>query len=196
VKTHCIPAAGSATVLIIPSGGGAPSGGLKTTVETYIESKTQFGLMPVTADDPTYNGVNITATYTTRTGFVSVTVGKLLEFALTLASCAYDVQVIDSYNDNGISTCRADVINNLWAWAFSEAEEEALAFIIDKWIDLLGTREFRDFGQVLEVGDLWIIGDSLYDYGVDEFNLTAPSSNVSVSSDEIIDTGTLNITES
>jgi len=56
-----------------------------------------------------------------------------------------------------------------YSFAFTSSENDALEYIIDKWIDLLGDREYREWGQDLEVGSLWIMGDALYEYGVDLF---------------------------
>jgi hypothetical protein len=193
-KALGIPGVGEATIHIIPSGGGAPSAGLKTQVDTYVTALTQFGKMPVTVSDPNYNTVNITATTTVRSGFTAATVYDLVEFGLTLVATAIDNQVIEYYQDNGIDATRTDIINVIWSWAFTSSENDALAFIIDQWVSLLGSRDFREWGQALEVGDLWIMGNSLYDYGSDIFSLTSPTSNQTVTSVQIIDAGTVTVT--
>jgi hypothetical protein len=190
------PDVGQATILIIPSGGGNPSSGLKSTVDTYVTALTLFGVMPVTVDDPNYVPQNINAYYTCREGFDEDTVENLLEFAMTLITCAYDNQVIEHYEDYGINSCRENVINVLWSWAFTEDENEALEFIVKKWEELLGTRDFREFGQDFEVGDAWIMGNSLYQFGVDEFGILSPTSNTSVDDDEIIGEGTIIVSPS
>lgn len=194
VKALGIGGVGTAEIIIIPSGGGAPSSGLKTIVKNYTEALSQFGLMPMLVSDPTYDTQNISATITKLPGFDPTTVENLVDFGMTLVSSAYDIQVLDSYDTSGIDICRTDVINVLWSWAFVEADNSALAHIIEKWKSLLGNRDYREWGQELEVGNLWIMGDSLYSYGVDVFALTLPTSNVTPSSDEIIDTGTVTIT--
>jgi hypothetical protein len=147
--------------------------------------------MPITVLAATEVPVNITATVTVRTGFVAATVQNLTEFALTMATCSFDNQIIEYYQDNGIDACRTTLINSYWAWAFTEEDNPALEYILDKWIALLGTREYREWGQDLEVGDLWIMGNSLYDYGLDIFALTAPTVNVAAAASEIISTGTV-----
>jgi hypothetical protein len=192
-KALGIPGSGAASIHIVPSGGGNPSTGLKTIVENYVQSKTQFGAMPITGVNPNYIPVDVDATISARAGFVENTVIDLVSFALTLATSAIDNQVIEYYEDNGIDACREDVINVLWAWNFTEDENTALEFIVSKWQSLLGDREFREWGQSLEVGDLWIMGNSLYDYGCDNFSLNAPVVNEAASVDEIIDTGTVTV---
>jgi hypothetical protein len=192
-KALGIPGIGTASIQVIPTGGGNPSAGLKTTVQTYVQSLTQFGLVPITAVDPSYVTANITATATIRADFDPTTVLNLVRFALTLITSSYDNQVVEYYDDNGIDACRTAVINVLWAWAFTEDENEALEFIIERWKLLLGSRSYREWGQDLEVGNIWIMADSLYDYGVDVFSLTSPTSNISTSSDEIIETGAITV---
>lgn len=192
-KALGIPGTGTAVIHIIPSGGGTPSGGLKTAVETYVEALTQFGVMPITVSDPNYVSVAIAATVTIRSGFTGSTVRDLTEFALTLVSSPIDNEVIEYFEDNGVNACRENVINVIWSWAFTEDENEALEFIIQKWISMLGDRSFREWGQPLEVGDLWVMGNSLYDYGVDIFDLTTPTTNQTATSTQIIE-GTATVT--
>ncbi len=190
-----IPGSGAAIVHVIPSGGGLPSSGLKTIVEDAIIARTQFGVMPVTASDPNYLTQAITATITVRTGFTSGTVVNLTKWALGLITSAIDKQVIEYYIDNGIEAARTNVINVLWAYAFTDSENDALEFIINKWVELLGEgREFRQWGQALEVGDIWEMGNGLRDHGVDIFTLVSPLSNVATTSTQIIDSGTITVT--
>jgi hypothetical protein len=193
-KALGIPGIGAASIHIIPSGGGTPSGGLITIVENYVQALTQFGALPITGVSPNYISVNATATYTTRDGFVEVTVGKLIEFGLTLVTSAFDNQIIEHYEDNGIESTRVNVINVIWAWNFSENENDALQYIIDRWISMLGDKEYRLWGQPLEIGDLWVMGNSLYEYGVDVFSLNSPTVNQVAASDEIISSGTVTVT--
>jgi len=193
-KALGLPGTGAASIHIVPSGGGAPGAGLVTTVETYVQALTQFGAMPITGVTPNYVAVNATATATIRTGFNSATVLNLVRFALTLTTSAFDNQVLEYHYDNGIDATRTNVINIIWAWNFVENDNAALEFIIDKWIVLLGDREYRQWGQDLEVGDLWIMGNSLQPYGVDIFAISSPTTNVAAAVDEIIATGTITVT--
>jgi hypothetical protein len=204
IKAAGFAGIGSAAIHIIPSGGGTPGSTLCDTVETYVKARTQFGLMPVTVTGPSYVTTSIHAHYTLVSGFVEETVSALLFFAMILASTAIDSQVIDSYDEDGIVTCRG-VINSLFAatitvnvptfTAFTVAEDEALEAIILRWKSLLSTKSYREWGQDLEVGDLWIMGNDLVDYGVDNFNLVTPITNVSIDTDEIHDCGTITITK-
>jgi hypothetical protein len=194
IKALCIPGLGACVVHIIPSGGGVPGAPLLAAVKSYIQSYTQFGKMPVTCIAPTYVSQNIAASITVRAGFTSAVVQDLVEFAMTLVTSAIDQQVIESYLENGIDYTRANVINSIWSWAFTSAENEALGFIIAQWIDYLGSRDFREWNQSLEVGHLWRMGDSLYEYGVDVFSLTSPTVNVVPGTSQIINTGTVTIT--
>lgn len=194
VKALGIPGVGTAIIHIIPSGGGVPSGPLETTVHDYAVALTQFGAMPLTVSAPNYDTVNITGTASVRSGFVSATVKNLVEFGLTLVSCAFDIEIMEYYDDHGIDACRTDKINSIWSWAFAAAENDALEFIILKWREMLGDRTAREWEQPLEVGDLWEMGNGLREFGVDIFALTAPTTNTVPSALYIIDTGTCTIT--
>jgi len=192
-KALGIPGTGAASIHIVPSGGGNPSAGLITIVEDYVQALTQFGAMPITGVSPNYVAVNVTATASIRAGFDSTTVLNLVRFGLTMVTSAFDNQVIEYWRDNGIDATRINVINVIWAWSFVEADNIALEYIIQKWIALLGDREFREWDQDMEVGDLWIMGNSLQTYGVDIFAVTAPLANVVAASDEIISSGTITV---
>lgn len=193
VKALGIPGIGNTNIHIIPSGGGAPGAPLKAIVDTFVTSKTQFGVMPVTVSDPNYLTAAVTADITVITGYMPAKVQDLVEFAMTLVTCAYDNQVTEAYIDNGINKTRTDIINILWAWAFAEADEEALEFIVNKWLSLLGSRDYRDWDQDLEIGQLWIMGDSMYSHGVDVFSLTLPIANVTTTQFQIIDSGVITV---
>ncbi len=193
-KALGIPGIGVATIHIIPTGGGNPSTALKTIVDDYVTARTQFGSLPITVSDPTYVVSAVTANITVRSGFTQATVINLVKFAMTLTTSAFDNQVLEYYDDFGIDDCRVNVINVLWSWAFTSNENDALSAIIDQWKTLLGTRAYREWGQPLEVGDLWIMGNNLYTYGVDVFDLTLPTTNTSTTSSQIISTGTVTVT--
>ncbi|TGN20819.1 hypothetical protein [Leptospira idonii] len=199
-KVLGIPGIGTAILHIIPAGGGVfdpedeEDNAFLTGVEDYVRARTQFGVMPVTATSAMYVPIDIDASITVRNGFNSTVCQKLTEFALTLVSCAYDNQVTEYYADNGINKTRTDVINTIWGWSFTSEENDALQFIIETWITLLGDREYRNWGQNLEVGNLWVMGDALYDYGVDIFTLISPTTNQVATSQEIIDAGTVMVT--
>ena len=92
-----------------------------------------------------------------------------------MCSTAIDIQVLESFADNGVDATRRLIINPIWGFSFTAEENEALAYIVRQWQALLGARQYRDFGQSLELGDLYIMGNGLYDFGVDEFNLVSPT---------------------
>lgn len=189
------PGLGSAELYIVPAGGGAPLPALKTAVQTYCQARTQFGLMPIFMSDPVYNSQNIEVDITVLNGFVAATVVNLVEFALTIITSAYDNQVTEYYQSNGIALTRTNIINTLWAWAFNASDEEALAYIIEKWITIIDENEYRRFGQDLEVGDIWIMGNSLYTYGVDLFDVVSPLVNQAIPASEICSTGTITVND-
>lgn len=200
VKALGVPGTGSASVYVVPSGGLTAGAGLLSTVTTYVQALTQFGAMPITSISAIYVPVNITASITVRSGFTAATVRALVAFALTLASMANDNEILEYYLDWGIDLCRSLVINTLypswapiWSSAFTSAENDALETIILKWQSLLGSRESREWAQALEIGDLWTMGNCLYDYGGDVFSLTTPAANTTATALQIINTGTVTV---
>lgn len=194
VKALGIPKTGTAVIHIIASGGSQPVGGaLETIVDDYVTALTQFGVMPITVTDAVYSAPAISSTITVRDDYVSATVQDLTEFALTLASVAYDNEVTEYYQENGIALCRTAVINVLWGWAFTADEEDALEFIVNKWITLLGTRDYREWGQALEIGDLWIMGNSLYNFGVDVFDMVSPLADTTPIATAIINSASVTV---
>lgn len=195
VKSLGVGGYGAATVYIVPSGGGAPAQSLLDQVKSFMMPLTLFGVMPLEVLGANYLPVSISATVTFQQGYDPVVVKNLVKFAMTLASSAVDNQIIEYMNDFGIDKCRSNVINVLWPWNFSSTENEALQAIINKWKELLRKKAYRDWGYPLEVGDLWIMGETVEFYGVDIFNLNSPISNIVPGELEIIDTGTVLVNE-
>ena len=192
IKAHGmgnIPDTGEATIYIIPSGGGYITGTLLTTVDTFVTALTQFGEMPVTVSGTWYEPANIYYTYTLRTGYNADIVNNLTSFAMTLVSSAIDNQVTEPYDESGIDTCREDVINELWSWDFTENENDALEEIVKKWQELLAdsNKDYREYGQELNVGEVWIMLRSLGDYGIDSPNILYPTTNITCDDDRMID---------
>ena len=192
IKAWAIPGIGEASVQLIPNGGGDPSMYIPD-VEADVQALTVFGSMPITGLIPNYVITNISVTVTTRTGFDPVTVQNGVAFAMSLISSSFDIQILESYIDNGINTCREESINVFYGYGFVEADNNMLEYIINQWNSLLGTKEYRSWGDPLEVGDIWIMGNSLYDYGADVFNVISPTVNTITASDEIINTGTVTV---
>lgn len=195
LKAYCVPALGSCGVYIVPTGGGSPSSVLTSAVEAYVKALTPFGKFPVTCAGATYVPISITGEGVVKEGYTSSPVLNLMRWACVLATSCFDSLVLESYNEDGISTCRTDVINSLWSYSFTEDDEAALTAIIEKWVSLLGSREYREFGQLFDYSQIWTMSSLLYDYGLESFNLISPTSSTTVSSNQIISTGTITITE-
>lgn len=197
-KALGVPGLGTASIYIVPSGGGNPGAPLLAEVETFVKAKTQFGNLPIVALVPNYIEIDISAEITVRSGYVEATVQNLCKFALQMVACEFDIQVLEYWDDHGIDECRQNIINVLFSHTFVEDDNDALEFILGRWRKLLGAnptyREYREWGQDLEVGDLWIMGDDLIDYGVDIFRLTSPVVNRTVADDEIVSVGTVTVT--
>lgn len=195
IKAHGMantPDTGEATIYLVPSMGGPVTGTLDSEVDTYVTALSSFGVMPITVSGTWYEPASIYYTYTLRNGFDADTVNNLTSFAMTIASSAIDSQVTEYFDENGIDDCRSELINSIWpSWAFTEDENDALEAIIEKWQELLAdsSKDYREYGQELNVGELWIMLRSLGDYGIDSPNILYPVTNITCDDDRIIDTG-------
>jgi len=201
IKALGIPGVGTAEAQIVPSSVGQPGAPLIATVETFVKAKTQFGLMPFNVIATDFKLVNVAFEYVVRSGFIASKVEDLLEFAMTLATSARDNMTLEEFDDNGIDSARTNIINVVYplsgTWGFVGDDNDALTKIIESYRETLGTGVVsRDWGLPLEFASLFIIGESLFDFGVRTFNVTDPTANVNTdNTTQIIDTGTLTPTD-
>ena len=201
IKALAIPGVGTASGQIVPSSGGQPSGALITTVTDFVRASTLFGLLPYNIVATDFKAVNIAFEYVVRSGFVASKVEDLLEFAMTIATSARDNMTLEDFDDNGIDSARTNIINVVYplsgTWGFVQADNDALTKIIESYRSTLDTGvPHRLFGATFEFGSIFIIGESLFDFGVRTFNATDPTGNVVTdNAEQIIDTGTLTPTD-
>lgn len=190
VKAHAIPGTGAslgtATIQIITNDLTLLSAGEKTTLDAEMKSKTPFGVFPIYSQDPDYKNVTIQGVVTVRAGFDAPTVRELVKFSQELASSPIDNYIIDYYNTYGINQTRINVINIIYPHSFTDAENDALDFIITEWVSLLHGKSGREYGDTLEVGDLYTIANEMFEYGVDVYSLTTPTTDQFPTADQII----------
>jgi len=172
-----------------------------TTVTDFVKARTLFGLLPFNIVTTNFKPVNIDFEYVVRSGFVASKVEDLLEFAMTLATSARDNMTLEDFDDNGIDSARTNIINVVYplsgTWGFVQADNDALIKIIESYRSTLDLGvPSRQFGATFEFGSIFIIGESLFDFGVRTFNATNPVGNVVTDvPEQIIDTGTLTPTD-
>lgn len=198
VKALGIPGIGVARAQIIPSSGGQPSGALKTTVSDFIIAKSIFGQIPFAIDTTDFKVAAITMNYVLRFGFTEAKVTDLLEFANTLASNARDNMTLEAFDDQGIDFARTTIINVVYplsgTWGFVAGDNDALTQIISSYRTTLGNKVSRQYGDPLETGSLLLIGESLFNFGVETVSLVTPTNNINTDSvTQIIDTGTVTV---
>ncbi|MDA3900073.1 MAG: hypothetical protein PF637_06090 [Spirochaetes bacterium] len=187
---------GIGSIYIVPAGGGIPTVQLKEQVFTFVQKLTAFENQPLNVLDPPYVQPVIQAQISFRKNVLEEkkdVVRAICRFALILCSSAVDIQVLESFADNGIDVTRRLIINPIWGIDFTAEENGALAFIVRQWEQLLGARKYRDFGQSLELGDLYIMGNGLYDYGVDEFHLISPTAITVIGELEIVNSAIVEV---
>jgi len=176
----------SCQVLGIATGGGNPSGALKTAIEDYLIERTLLEAVDVRFDNATITSQNVTATANMSTGYTFVNVKPFIELALRLFFTETGEEIITEYENNGIADA-VDWINNKWSSSFTIADYDQIQ-------DLLEALEPRDFGDTIQESDVLGYIDS-YVNGVNYVAISVPAFPLALALDEITSAGTMTITE-
>lgn len=178
----------SAQVPIVPAGGGNPSAGLKSALQTYLIDRTVLDSIDVRVEDPTYNTVSVTAAIKVLSGYVFADIKDYitLAFRLIFSEVTYEIQ--QEYEQNGIADAMS-YINNKWSYTFSTADYTQIILLLDNITA-------SDFGTDFQESDVLAIIDN-YVEGVDYLTITLPAFPVTQADDEITqdDIDPVNITE-
>lgn len=111
----------SAQVVVVPTGGGVPSGAFKTALQNYLISKTILGSIDVRVEDPTYNTRNVTSAMKVKTGYVFATMLPFYTLCVRLLMSEYTTEIINDYYTNGIESA-VTLINTKWTTVFVLAD--------------------------------------------------------------------------
>jgi len=178
----------SAQVPIVPAGGGSPSAGLKSALQTYLIDRTVLDSIDVRVEDPTYNAVSITSAIKVLTGYTFADIKDyiVLAFRLIFSEVTYEIQ--QEYEQNGIADA-IEYINNKWSTSFTSADNTQI-------ITLLENIEPANFGTDFQESDVLTVIDA-YVEGVDYLTIAAPAFPITQADDEITqdDIDPMNITE-
>ena len=153
----------SVLVPIVPNGGGAPSGPLKTALETYLTDRTILGEVFVDVVDPTFNVINPTISVKVRTGYSFANVQPYVRLATKLLFTETGREIIDDYESNGIASA-VTLINSYLTESFTSIDYGQI-------ITLLDNLEYSDFGKDFQSSDVLGYIDSNVD-GVDYVTTT------------------------
>lgn len=175
----------TANVLIVPDGGGLPSGTLKTNLTTYLTERTALEEIAVTVSDPSYYTANPVIQAKMRPGFVFADVLPFIRLAAKLEFSEVGQQVIDDFNTNGIVSA-ISFINSIFGESFTSDSNAQI-------IKLLNNLEAATFGKTFQESDVLGYIDSNVD-GVD-FLTHSMSFPIVLTEDQISTPGTPVITQ-
>ena len=176
----------SAQVVIVPNGGGVPSGSLKTAIDTYLTDRSILGSIDVRVIDPTYVATVVTIDVHPLTGYLFADIEPMIEFAcmLLISESTYEIQ--QYLISNGISAT-VTYINTLWTMTFTASDYNEILRLIE-------SVKAPNFGENIEQSDFLGLIDSVT--GVDYVTVTAPAAfPVTFATDEISTDGAITINE-
>jgi len=181
----------SAQVVIVPTGGGAPSAGLKTALNTYLTARTILESIDVRVTDPTYNTRDVTSAMKIDSGYTYAEVLPFYTLCVRLLISEYTTELLDDFSLNGIVSAVA-LINTKWSTAFDSgdyAQVQTFLEELDERPDLV-----PHFGQThRETETLGFI--NMFVNGCDYLTWTLPAFPITNTADEISIDGTMTLTE-
>jgi hypothetical protein len=155
----------SCMCIIVPNGGGAPSGSLKTAIDTYLTDRSILGSIDVRVVDPTYVATPVSIGVKMLTGFVFATIDPMIQFAIKLLVSESTYEIQQYLISNGISST-VTYINTLWTFSFTAADYNEI-------IRLVELVKAPNFGENIEQSDFYALLDSVT--GVDYITIALPA---------------------
>jgi len=176
----------SAQVIIVPNGGGVPSGSLKTALDTYLTDRSILGSIDVRVVDPTYVATNVTITVHMLSGYLFATIKPTIEFAIKLLTSESTYEIQQYLISNGIAAT-VTYVNTLWSTTFTASDYNEVLRLIE-------AVKAPNFGENIEQSDFLALIDSVT--GVDYLAVTIPAAfPVTFTSSQISQIGAITVTE-
>lgn len=178
----------SCQVPIVPSGGGLPSGALKTALQTYLIDRTILESIDVRVVDPTYITVTPVVAVKILSGYTFANVQTFVELALDLVFSEVTAEYQTDLAQNGITSTIA-LINAKWSFSFTEVDYDQVQTLVEEV-------EPTSFGKTFQESDVLGYIDTYVD-GVDYLTWSSPAFPITTNDDEITTENVLsgNITE-
>lgn len=176
----------SCKIITIASGGGNPSSGVKSALQTYLIDRTVLASIDVRVVDTTITAVNITAAIKVLGGYTYSDIETYIELAFKLLLSETGKEIYDKYNQEGIEETVA-LINTIFGTSYELSDYEQ----IEK---LVANLNYREIGRDVQQSDVIGFVDIFVD-GVDYLTISAPSFPISIDDDEITTDGTINLSE-
>lgn len=176
----------SAKVVIVPNGGGVPSGALKTAIDTYLTDRSILGSIDVRVVDPTYVATDVAINIHVLSGYVFADIEDMIEFACKLLTSESTYEIQQYLISNGIADT-VTYINTLFTYTFTASNYNEILRLIE-------AVKAPNFGESIEQSDFLALIDSVS--GVDYVVVTTPAAfPVTFTTSEISEVGTITITE-
>ena len=167
----------SQQVVIVPSGGGYPTAGLKTALAAYLQALTILESVYTLVVDPVYVPISITATVKITATADWTTTKAYVVLAFRLLFSEVNQEIIDLYYDSGIASA-ITYINAKWATSFSTTDYVSISKIIENLTA-------SEFGKDFQSSDVAGYIDSIVD-GVDYIIIASPSFPITILDTEIV----------
>ena len=155
----------SAMVIIVPNGGGVPSGALKAAIDTYLTDRSILGSIDVRVVDPTYVATPVSIGVHMLSGYVFATIDPMIQFAIKLLVSESTYEIQQYLISNGISNT-VTYINTLWTFSFTAADYNEI-------IRLIELVKAPNFGESIEQSDFFAVLDGVT--GVDYITVALPA---------------------
>lgn len=176
----------SCQVVIVPNGGGTPSSGLKSAIDTYLTDRSILESIDIRVVDPTYITTNVTIDVKVLEDYTFANIEDYLNLACYLFISEKTAEIQTLYNDTGIDDA-VDYINTTWSFSFTDADYTQIIELIESVTPI-------DFGDTLQESKLFgLISEHVY--GVDYLTVSAPTFPVSLNTDEITHEGSITVGE-
>lgn len=176
----------SAQVIVVPTGGGAPSPALISALQTYLINRSLFEEPNIVVEAPTYVAINFTSAFKPLSGYLYADVEPLYNLAVKLLFSEVTSEIIDTYVGSGIAEAVTS-INSIFSTSFTVDDYENIQRLLDN-VPLF------DFGASIQQSDVLGFLDSFV-VGVDYLTVASPSFPITFTGSQTSTHGTVTTTE-
>lgn len=179
----------SAKVVGIATGGGNPSSGLRSSIETFLVSRSILESMDVRFVLATITSTAVTSSAKMRPGYSWSLVQPFFRLAWKLFFSEAGQEILDEYLSSGISNA-IDKINAILSESFTANDYGA----VSKLLDGLSVINARNFGDTIQISDAYAYIQGNVE-GLDYITISAPTFPITLAVDEITTPGVFTLTE-
>lgn len=159
----------SCQILGVANGGGNPSAGIRTAIETYLIDKSILESIDIRFNAYTPKTVIVTSATKVLPGYTWAIISPYITLAWKIFTSETGKEIIDKYISSGINSA-IDLINTIFSTSFTYSEYVAIGKIIEQ----LDTFGYRDFGDTIQEDDAIGFIRAAVD-GIDYMTITLPT---------------------